>query len=79
MEERDKTYPARMGEEMGANWLDVAVGRMTEVSGGFEVLLSSPARGQDGEGQIDLYRCRRHGGGCGVVKERLAKDLFRPH
>lgn len=43
-----------MGQEMRAHRLDIPVGGLAEMADGLEVLLSSPALRQDGEGQIDL-------------------------
>jgi hypothetical protein len=67
-----------MGEEMGPDGLDVAVGRMAEGADGLEILLGSPACRQDWQRQVDLYRRRCHGvcvAGCRrASRERI--ELF---
>jgi hypothetical protein len=41
------TYSAGISQEVRANRLDVAVGTLTKLANGLEVLLASPALGQD--------------------------------
>lgn len=43
------TYPARMGEEVRTDRFDVAVSSMIQVADGLEVLLGSPAGGENRE------------------------------
>lgn len=76
-----RTYPARMGEEMRPNGLDVAVGRMAEGSDRLEVLLGGPVRGQDRQRQVDLYLRRCHGvcvAGWRTVSRKIRIILATP-
>ena len=55
------TYTAGVGQEVRADGLDLAVVGLADGAGGLEVLLASPALGQDGQRQVDLDV----GHGCG--------------
>ena len=62
------TYAAGVGQEVRADGLDLAVVGLADGAGGLEVLLASPALGQDGQRQVDLdggHGCGRCGCGCG--------------
>jgi hypothetical protein len=49
------TYSAGIGQEVRANRLDGAVGRLAELADGLEVLLAGPSFGQHRQRQVDLH------------------------
>lgn len=71
-----------MGEEMGPDGLDVAVCCIAELADGLEVFLGGPARRENREWEVDLYRCRRHDICSGVGGGRASREeilVFGPH
>ena len=50
-----ETYSAGIGQEVRANRLNIAVVCLAQLADGFEVLLTSPALGQDGQWQRNLH------------------------
>lgn len=60
-----ETYSAGIGQEVWANRLNVAVVGFAQLADGLEVLLASPALGQDREGECNLHICHCFCGGDG--------------
>ena len=67
---------------MGPDGLDVAVSCIAELTDGLEVFIGGPARREDRERKVDLYRCRRHDDCSGVGGGRSSREeilVFGPH